>query len=222
MPEVNDTTVVFQIIGAELAPTLATAAAHTAAGGTAEADSSDEFQEEDLPSEVASGSDEQHSLCSSEGSAEHESAGGSSTDDGDVDEAAARAAMGTYVVRSNGYFTFTNNLAWPDVKVSIMRRWCITTELGTSNMSKTVTCANYGELSTNRARSFAVLTAWMLHRVKQSGWVTRRAARRRLFAQELESLERNLRRIPSSTVLGTGNALADKHIQLYCPELFHT
>ncbi len=46
---------------------------------------------------------------------------------GDDDEVAAcegkRAAMGQYVVWSNGYFTLSDNPNFPDVKVRALPRW---------------------------------------------------------------------------------------------------
>ena len=65
------------------------------------------------------------------------SASGESSEDEEVRRDAERAAAGTFVCWSNGYFTASNNKKWPDVKVRMLPKWATSEHMGTSSMSKT-------------------------------------------------------------------------------------
>ena len=158
------------------------------------------------------------SLCTSEESE------GASSEDADAasendEEATFKKAYGTNVHFSNGYFTFTNNSEYPDVKVSVMSRWCKKEHLGTSEMSRTVVPAHFGEPREAPTRSWLVLKAWMLGKARTSDFCNQKATRRRLFAAEARELKAAIIGLSSEAAPSTGNDAADKLVNLWAPDV---
>ena len=89
-----------------------------------------------------------------------------------AEETVLLAAKRTHVVCSNSYFTFTDNPGYPDVKVSVVPRWCRPEHLGVENKSRTVVVSHFGEARANPVRSVWVLKAWMLYKSRQGDFAT--------------------------------------------------
>lgn len=167
------------------------------------------------------------SVCSSDDS------GGSSTsgvsDDEEEDEDAseseeeglpppARKAAGTHVYESNSYFTFIDNAAYPDIRCQALPRWCGKSHMGERNRSKTVSPAHYGDSRAAPTRARLVLRAWMLWKVRSTGFMQKRASRRRLFEAEAARLRADIIALSCASEPSTGNAAADTAIQQWAPQ----
>jgi hypothetical protein len=136
--------------------------------------------------------------------------------DSDVETHVAKP-KGRNVVYSNGYFTFTNNPDFPDVKVTVVPRWCEAGLLGTSLKSKTVVPGHFGEARSTPTRSLLVLRAWMLQKAKFGNFCDSKSSRRRLFADEARKLRTEIVAMSSEKAPSTGNALADSLIRDWAP-----
>ena len=123
------------------------------------------------------------------------------------------------MVHTNGYFTFTDNPVFSDVKVSVIPRWCKEEHLGKLNMSKTVTPAHFGETRVSLVRAMMVLKAWMLWRAQTGDFCNKRAARRKLFAGEARNLKAAIVEASSASLPTTGNAAADALIRKWAPDV---
>ena len=133
---------------------------------------------------------------------------------GDGGEPRGHAPPGSHVVDSNGYFTFTSDPHYPDVKVHVIRRWCVGGELGTQLVSKRVVCAHFGETKRDPRRSFWVLRAWMLQRCQFEGWHSRKVSRQRWWRAQEEKL-----RVEIQENGGVGNAAAEARIREWAPSV---
>ena len=71
-------------------------------------------------------------------------------------------------VWDNGYFYIADNAGNPDVKILMHKYWPYAPPggMGLVGRSKTLTPAHYGESREDPARSFVLLRAWMLSRVR--------------------------------------------------------
>ena len=128
------------------------------------------------------------SLCSSEdtdqSSTEEECSDEANHSESSDEAKMPRKAPGTHVVYSNSFFTFTDNPAFPDVKVRVLERWCTKDDMGVSAKSKTVVPAHFGEERSECQRSMWVLKAWMLWKSTTNDFCNLKPRRRRLFAKE--------------------------------------
>lgn len=154
---------------------------------------------------------------SDDGGAAEEGSSAHPSSEGEETASMSKAAAGTHVVYSNGYFTFTDNRNYSDIRVSVLMRWCKPGLLGVSNRSKTIVPAHYGDERNNPVRSFLVLRAWMLHRAHVDGFCDKRASRRKVFAEETERLRADIAK--TGNAVGTGNLAADKQIKLWAPQV---
>ena len=86
-------------------------------------------------------------------------------------------------------------------------------------MSKTLTILSYDASEEAPTRTFLMLRAWMLWRVQRHGFIGKRVARMRWFAEEERSLKQA---IADLQVLGsrTGCAKADAEIAKWMPSVF--
>jgi hypothetical protein len=179
---------------------------------------------EDSPSEAASvcsTEDEELEEGDSEDSAS-EAMDASKVEDVEEEPAAvaARARPGAFVVYTNGYFTFSNNPGYSDLKVRVLPVWCKPGLLGTSNMSKAVTPEDVGARKAEPARAMLVLRAWMLSKFRENDFCNGRACRRRLFAQELAEFRKDLLALAAGGPLTSGNVRADELIRGWVPIAF--
>ena len=165
------------------------------------------------------------SVCFSEDS-EVSDVGGSSPEEpvGESDresgeDVPVRKARGADVYCSNGYFSFTDNPLFRDVKVSVAPKWCTLEHLGASSMSKAVLPANFDEPRASPVRSFLVLRAWMLFKARTNEFRDRRSSRRRLFAGETRDLRQRIVALSSSAAPSTGHPAADALIRGWAPEV---
>jgi hypothetical protein len=218
--------VVIMIIGAEMVerPVRATAAAasshEAAAVDRAECDDDQElydyFAKVDAPADS-----ECESLCSSNGTSID------SNVDSDADVASdssdevqlSKKAYGSCVVYSNGYFTFTDNPDFPDVKVKALEKWCRADCMGTTAKSKTVVPTHFGEDRSAPHRSMIVLKAWMMWKASTNDFCNKRSSRRRLFAKEAIDLKLAISSMSSATAPTTGNEHADNLIKQWMPQV---
>ena len=125
---------------------------------------------------------------------------------------ASRISKGSHVIDSNGYITFTNSEKFPDVKVHIVKRWCIDAELGRAQMSKTIVCARCGQTSASPHKSLWALRAWMLWRATCGGWHVRKSARLRWWTLERDRLRQDIQ-----VSGGVGDAFTEMHISECAP-----
>jgi hypothetical protein len=144
----------------------------------------------------------------------------SSSEDEGAALLSARAIKGTHTMYSNGYFTFTNNPDFNDIKVHIVPRWCTDDHLGTTNMSRTIRPMVYSESKdTTIAVSFIVLKVWMLDRAMFNNFASKRSTRVRLFAKERKAVRDAIVGMSSRDAPTTGNAAADTFIRAVAPGL---
>ena len=163
------------------------------------------------------------SMCSSEDS---DSGSDGAEDDADSDKAELeevaevfRKAPGTFTIYSNGYFSFTDNPAYPDIKVLIVPRWRKAGLLGTEAMSKTLVPTHYGDTRENPVRTTLLLKSWMLNRATRHGFCNAKASRRRLFAREAAELRAAVVGMSSVAAPTTGNTYADDIIREWTPHV---
>jgi len=142
-----------------------------------------------------------------------------STDSEEEMAMAARKAPGTFVYYSNGDFTFTDNVAYPDIKCNVVHRWCTKDGMGEVSKSKTVVPAHFGDSREAPTRAKLVLRSWMLWKVATGDFVNKRASRRRLFAAEAKCLRHDIISMSSEAKPSTGNAAADKLIASCTPQI---
>ena len=157
------------------------------------------------------------SLCSSddsesEGSEDNIDEEGLNTHASSDDEEVDNTPFGTHVVYSNSYFTFTNNLNYPDIKVTVNPRWCKLEHLGTTLKSKTVVPRHYGDQRETPYISLLVLSAWMLFKAKTNDFCNLRSNSRKLFAEETRKLRAAIVTLSSPFALYIGNVAADVRI----------
>ena len=122
----------------------------------------------------------------------------------------------------NRYFFIADNTGHPDVKMNMHKYWSYDPPggMGLVGRSKTLTPAHYGESREDPVRSFLMLRAWMLWRVKQDGWVDWDRGRQRHFAEEAIVLERKIAALeprPNGKLLG--NAKADALLKGWVPDI---
>jgi hypothetical protein len=129
------------------------------------------------------------------------------------------AAPGTFTVYSNGYFTFTDNPDYPDVKVRALEKWCNADCMGAAAKSKTVVPDHFGEDRSAPARSMLVLKAWMLWKAKTNDFCNKRASRRRLFAKEATDLRLAIISMSCAVAPTTGSERADSMIRKWMPQV---
>ena len=189
--------------------------------GTTELFADEAWALADSPSEagsVCSTEDEELEEADSQDSAV-EAAEQLADEDAQDDEAAvaARARPGDYVVYTNGYFTFSNNPGYSDLKVRVLPVWCKPGLLGTKNMSNAVTPEDVGATKEDAARAMLVLRAWMLHKCRENDFCNGRACRRQLFARELDDFRKDLQPAPDGGSKTSGNAKADALIRGWVP-----
>jgi hypothetical protein len=163
------------------------------------------------------------SLCSSEDT-DLSSTAEACSDEAEHSEPDDEAQMpkqpnGTYVVYSNGYFTFTDNRDYNDVKVKVLDRWCTKSDMGVSAKSKTVVPAHFDEERTECKRSMWVLRAWMLWKSRTNDFCNQRASRRKLFANENAYLRNDIVAASSATNPTSGNVAADILIRQWAPHV---
>ena len=161
------------------------------------------------------GSDLESLVSSEETEATDEDTEGS----GSADEAKSRKELGSCVVYSNGYFTISDNPDYKDLKIRVKTRWCKPGELGTSNMSKTVTPAKFGEARPHTPRSMWVLKSWMLSKAATNDFCNKRAKRRKLFAGVAVEVRAAIIASSTATCPTTGHAQSDNMIRKWCPEI---
>lgn len=227
--------VVFRVVGAERVPPPV----RTTNPGGAASSSGSKFAEEapeiekdfaqELVDKMLDDGSECDSMCSSEDS--EQSSDMCESDDGselaqqesgvegdqEEDRIDPRAVPGTHVMYSNGYFTFTNNPAYKDIKVRVVSRWCTKEFLGTTEMSKTIIPENYGDKRSDPARAFLCLQAWMIWKSKKNQFCDGRANRRQLFAEEAAKLRASIVAMSSPEAPTTGNDMADDFIRRHAP-----
>jgi hypothetical protein len=161
------------------------------------------------------------SLCSSDdtdqSSSEEECSDEANHSESSDEAKVPKKASGTYVVYTNGYFTFTDNKDFPDIKVRVLDRWCTKSYMGVSAKSKTVVPTHFAEERTECKRSMWVLKAWMLWKSRTNDFCNQRASRRRLFAKEQEDLRNLIVAASSETAPTSGDVTADSLIALWAP-----
>jgi hypothetical protein len=123
-----------------------------------------------------------------------------------------------HVVWTNGYFTLTDNPNYPDAKVRIVPRWATASEMGISQMSRTVVISHFDSDVAEPVRSYMVLRAWMIHRAQQRGWCDAKSCRKRWFQSEVEQLRKDVVNLAVEGG-GTGSVLADELIHQWVPSL---
>ena len=104
------------------------------------------------------------------------------------EERALPVALGTHTLFKNPYFTFTRDLKYTDVKVSILPRWAKPEELGSSLRSKTVQLSSHG----GQQQAVWTLRAWMLFRSRESNWYQRVESRKLWYDAEELQLRRDM------------------------------
>jgi hypothetical protein len=137
-----------------------------------------------------------------------------------------RARQGTHRVFNNGYFTLTNDrTCWPgtalrkynDCKIRILPRWAKDSEMGARFASKNAKFEDFADDAADPIRSYLVLRAWMLGRMKEKQFCEAKKCRKQFHARELTKLSQDIAalRCPGG---GTGNEEADTKIRLWAPE----
>jgi hypothetical protein len=169
----------------------------------------------------AAADSECESLCSSKDTSIDSSAdSGSDVGSESSDEVqACRKAHGICVAYSNGYFTFTDNPDYGDVKVRVLERWCKPDLMGVTAKSKTVVPSHFGEDRSAPHRSMLVLKAWMLWKANLKDFCNKRASRRRLFTMETVDLRSAIHSMSCATAPTTGNEAADTLIRQWMPQV---
>jgi hypothetical protein len=218
--------VTIQITGAEKVkrPLRPPKAKVTVDGGESEADGDVDAKLEHLLAKaeyLANQDCDCESLCTSEDTDSLEGVSSSSSGDSSEDEfeKAPKKPAGTHVVYNNGYFTFVDNPAFPDVKVVVVSRWCTEDNLGAVNKSKTVVPAHFGEDAGARTRAFWVLKAWMLWKASTNDFCNKRSSRRKLFSQEARDLRNAIVGVSSVAKPSTGSSVADKLVAQWAPDV---
>ena len=131
----------------------------------------------------------------------------------------SKKAYGSCVVYSNGYFTFTDNPDFPDVKVKALENWCNADCMGRTAKGKTVIPTHFGEDRSAPHRSMLVLKAWMLWKANTNDFCNKRASRRRLFAKEAIDFRFAISSMSSAVAPTTGNEHADSMIRKWMPQV---
>ena len=170
---------------------------------------------------IATSESEDESVVSGEQDKEADDGDASAADDGEEaddesDDARNRAARGANIVENNGYFSFTDDPNYGDLKVEMHTE--LKAAFGRKNMSKSVTIAHYDG---TKETCWMILKAWMVGRVGLDGnaWLMAKPARQRWWLVEMENLQESFRRRGHPTG-GTGNAAADAKIREFCPNAF--
>jgi len=141
-------------------------------------------------------------------------------EEGDADETQTelqRKAHGTHTVSTNGYFTYTKDPAYTDVKVKVLPRWCKIEELGTTQMSKTVTIKHYDDDEENPILSLLVLRAWMIHRFQVRGFANAKPSRQSLLQRWVHELRVDIINLGIEGG-GTGSDAANTKIREWAPQ----
>ena len=162
------------------------------------------------------------SICSSEDTESVEAVSSdevASDSSEELGDKVSKKAAGTHVVYSNGYFTFSDNRDYPDVKVHAVTRWCTPDHLGSTSMSKTVVPAHFDDARDNCWRSMCVLKAWMLMTSCTNDFANKRASRRNIFSEEAIKLRDDIIARSSALKPTTGNDAADKLIVKWAPNI---
>ena len=106
-----------------------------------------------------------------------------------------RHPAGTFKLWESLWFYITQTPGWLDVKIHIkspLRQ--VSTGMGTTSMSKTLTAYHFGEIQDNPVRTMLLLRGWGIWRARLHGWAAQREGRIRDVAQQLGALEADVRR----------------------------
>ena len=137
-------------------------------------------------------------------------------------ECGPRKPAGAHVYYSNGYFTFTDNVSYPDIKCHVVSKWCTRSYMGVHNKSKTLVPSHFGDSRGSPIRAKLVLRAWMLQKFTTNDFASGRAARRKLFNAEVASLRGDIIDMSSEANMTTGNKRADELIFAWAPMVMAT
>ena len=99
----------------------------------------------------------------------------------EADLATTKAASGTYVAWTDGYFFISDTKQ--ECRIRVYPQWQGKDELGSSRMpmSRTLNPLKFGDARGNPVRTYILLKAWMFTRAEQSGWRNKRLGRARQF-----------------------------------------
>ena len=97
---------------------------------------------------------------------------------------------GSLTVWGNGYCTMLNDPRYPDCKISLKPRWCVDSELGSSQKSKTLTIRNFDADDNQPTNTYICLKAWLLQRCKKNSWHQRVPSRKSWYDSEFRALQR--------------------------------
>jgi hypothetical protein len=128
-----------------------------------------------------------------------------------------RKPPGVHVYYTNGYFTFTDNASYPDIKCHVMTKWCTKAYMGDTNKSKTLVPSHFGDSRESPTRTKLVLRAWMLHKAATKDFANGRSSRCKLFAAEAASLRSDIVAMSSEKNMTTSNNHADELIASWAP-----
>ena len=175
-------------------------------------------------SDVESGvEDEDAKSANSSSSDEGEEAEGP-IEEADVDprgDAARRAIAGTHTESRDGYFTYTDNRDYPDVKVLVHSKWCTRDMMGKKAKSRTLTPRRYGESRENPVVCMLALRAWAIHRVNAHGFVGKHRSRLAWQEAQVSALRRDIVALGFGGA-ATGYAKLDKLIRGWAPQVLHS
>lgn len=99
-----------------------------------------------------------------------------------------RRARGTHVQWENTYFTLTNNLGYPDMRVTIKPQWMAPEFLGSRNASRTLRPSRYGDHRTAPDEVILAFKSWMLLRMMHNGFHML-SGRYQVWLRELHALQ---------------------------------
>ena len=109
-------------------------------------------------------------------------------------ERGPRSAPGTWTVWSSPWLYISQTPGWTDMKCSMYGSFRnVTTGMGTSALSKTLTPWHYGDTMDDPWRTLILLKAWALWRARYHGWVAARECRVREADMQSKSLIAQLR-----------------------------
>ena len=130
-------------------------------------------------------------------------------------ELGQRLPGGTWVVWSNGYFTFTDTTGYDDCKIRIKPRWAKKGLLGDKNMSKNFPFDDYGG---DVQLCFLMARAWMVSRFSHDGFADQTPFRQNWLSHQTDQLRADLsgRRVAAG---GVGNENADALLKKLCPSV---
>ena len=121
----------------------------------------------------------------------------------------------------NGYFYIPDYENQQDLKIVIREQWTHAPPGGLGQRpqkSKTLMPSNFGEKREDPRRSWALLKAWMIWRMRYApGWIDADGGRKRLVADEEELLRESLARCNFR-----GNDKAFAQLKQWAPELAAT